>query len=174
MKALFVSFLLFQALLTFAQSSISVGPELGVPANFSKSTSVGFGGSLDLAYNIAPSFGPRISLGYNRFKGRYLEDDVISFVPIRVGIQGILADAIILYGEAGTAFYHANRNGTNEKNFSYALGAGYMIPLGHKEFLQVSGSYNFFRYNEYLTYTWFNFRVAYGLNFRKQSKEPTL
>jgi hypothetical protein len=173
MKIIFASILICKTFLSFSQSSISIGPELAIPANFSKSTNIGFGGSLDFFYKTSSSFGPRVSVGYSRFKGKYLESDVVSFVPLRAGIQGVLADAIILYGEAGTAFYSAKRNGTKINNFTYALGAGYYVPLRTRQFLQISGSYNFFRFNEFLTYTWFNFRIAYGLNLGRPTKDPS-
>lgn len=152
----------------FSQSSVSFGPELGFASNFSSSSKTGFGGSAEYANRFSKNVGARAYLAYHYFKGKYF-DDHISFLPARGGIQAFLGELLLIYAEAGIASYHDSNN-TSESGFSYALGAGYRIPLGlGKQYAQISAYYNFFRFNENLTYTWFNIRLAYGLNFGKKN-----
>jgi hypothetical protein len=159
-----VGLYLFCADCIFAQSSISVGPQLGFASNFSSSAKVGIGGSIEYTMQLSERLGARFYGGYDRFKGKYFADDIVSFLPVRAGLQGfIFEDIFSVYGEAGIAAFHAKSSGSQNTNFSFALGAAYRLPL-NQQFVQVSGYYNFYRYSEHLDYTWYNLRIAFGLN----------
>ena len=164
-------FLIIGISTTFSQNSMSIGPDVGFSSNFSKSSKAGIGGSAEYANKFSKNIGARIYVGYHYFKGKFF-DSHVSFLPARAGLQAYLADLLFVYGEAGIVGYDDSNN-TNESGFSYALGAGYKIPPGlGKQFMQISAYYNFFRFNRDVTYTWFNIRIAYGLDFgRKYSGE---
>ncbi len=157
----------------FAQNSISVGPQLGFAANFSSSAKTDFGGSIEYSNQFSEHLGARFYTGYDRFKGKYFADDVVSFVPIRAGLQGFLyKDIISAYIETGIASFHAKSSGSQNTSFSYAFGAAYRMPLGlNQQFVQVSGYYNYYKYSEHLNYTWYNLRVAYGFNLGHKTSD---
>ena len=156
---------------SFSQNSISVGPQLGFASNFSSSAKTGFGGGVEYTNQFSEHVGARFYAGYDRFKGKYFADDVVSFVPFRAGLQAFLyKDIISAYAEAGVASFHAKSSGSHNTNFSFALGAAYRMPLGlSQQFIQVSGYYNYYKYSEHLNYTWYNIRVAYGFRLGKKT-----
>jgi hypothetical protein len=167
MKKLTLIFLLtlsFSSCL-LAQQAISFGPQIGLGSNFGKSAKMGIGGSIEYDNRFTEHFGIRVSAGYNYFKEKYYEGHV-SFLPVRAGIQGYLSPNVLLFGEAGVATY-GDSNNDSQTGFSYGLGTGYRIPLNATQFIQLSGSFNFFRYSNSLTYTWFNFGAAFGLSWGK-------
>jgi hypothetical protein len=171
-RALFLFGLILQVEIGFAQSSISIGPDLGLPSNFSSSSKLGIGGSLEYTNRFSEHFGIRFFSGVSSFKGKYFSDDRVSFEPIRLGGQGFLyKDLIFLYAEAGIAGFQAQSSKTHTTGFSYGLGGGYRMPINmNKQFFQLSAYYNYFRYSDFLTYTWLNIRLAYGINFGKKTK----
>jgi hypothetical protein len=153
-------------------SSISVGPGLGLGANFGKSSKASIGGSIDYVAKFS-SIGVRVSGGYNKFKGK-VYDDYVSFLPIRAGVQAFLADDLIfVYGEGGIAKFKAS-TGTEKTDPSFSFGAGRRQPIGGDQFIQLSVYFNYYKYKGDppggdLNYTWFNFRVAYGFSFGKKN-----
>jgi hypothetical protein len=156
----------------YTQNSISLGPEIGLASNFKSSSKTGIGGSLEYTNRFSEHFGIRFFSGVSSFKGKYFSDDRVSFEPIRLGGQGFLyKDLIFLYAEAGIAGFQAQSSKTHTAGFSYGLGGGYRMPINmNKQFLQLSAYYNYFRYSDFLTYTWLNIRLAYGINFGKKTK----
>jgi opacity protein-like surface antigen len=159
----FVTLLLSSCL--SAQQAISFGPQIGLASNFSSSAKMGIGGSVEYDNRIGEHFGIRGSAGYTYFKGKYF-DDHVSFIPVRAGVQGYLAPEVFIAGEAGVAIY-GDSNKESKTGFSIGLGAGYRIPLSSTQFVQLSGSYNYFKHSSFLNYTWFNFRAAFGLSWGK-------
>jgi hypothetical protein len=170
-------FLFFFILTLFTKSifsqvthSISIGPDIGVGANFGKSSKASIGGSFEYAVHFSPQIGIRLSTGYNKFNGKYF-DDYVSFYTIRGGLQSfIYQDIFFVFADAGTATYKSSNPDPALTKFSWATGAGYRQTLGQGQFLQFSAKFNFFRHNPHLTYTWFNFRAAYGFSFGKKNK----
>lgn len=154
--------------------SLTIGPDLGLGANFGKAAKASVGGSVEYVAKISSKLGIRLSSGYNKFNDKY-DDGWVSFLPFRAGIQGfIYEDLIFVFGEAGIANYKAS-TGTNKTGPSFAIGAGYRLPIANSQFIQLSSYFNFYRYKGDppggdFNYTWFNFRAAYGLSFRKKNK----
>ncbi len=154
--------------------SFTLGPTLGLGANFSKSSKASLGGSIDYVAKFSSVIGVRVSAGYNKFKGK-VYDDYVSFLPIRGGVQAFLAeDLIFIYGEGGVAKFKAS-TGTEKTGPSFSFGAGRRQPIGSNHFIQLSVYFNYYKYKGDppggdLNYTWFNFRAAYGLSFGKKNK----
>jgi hypothetical protein len=172
MKKILSFLVVFASLKAFSQSSISLGPDLGLPSNFSKTSKTSLGASLEYVNKFSKHVGLRVFTAYNRFEGKYVADDVLKFIPYRIGIEGFAyKDVFLVYGEVGAASLIGNGPRNSKTNFSYGLGAGYRYPIGMtKQFIQLSGYYNFFRFDEMNTYTWFNIRLAYGFNFGRKAK----
>lgn len=124
----------------------------------------------DYVAYITPKLGLRLHGGYNKFKGKIF-DDYVSFLPVRAGVQGfIYQDLIFAFAEGGIATYKSSNPGSSRTKFSWAIGGGYNQHINEKktQFIQTSAWFNFFKHNEYLNYTWFNLRVAYGFSFGKR------
>ncbi len=161
-----ILFCLFLQKKIHAQSSIFLGPQLGLASNFSRSSNIGFGASVEYINRFSQQIGFRGTVGYNYFKGKYFNNHV-SFLPVRIGLQSFLSTNVFVLADAGIVAYNDNNN-DSKTGFSYSVGAGYNIPLDTKKFVQLSANYNFFRYASYLNYTWFNFRAAYSLSWGKR------
>lgn len=171
MKPVLLIILISCSLSAFGQvlHSISLGPNLGVGANFGKSSKASFGGSIEYVAKFSDMFAVRVSGAYNKFKGSYY-DDYVSFLPIRAGGQAfIYQDIIFLYAEGGIATYKSSNPDPALTKFSWAVGTGYRQALTNSQFLQFSAWFNYFKHNPHLNYTWFNFSVAYGLAFGKKN-----
>lgn len=151
-----------------------MGPDLGLGANFGKSSKASIGGSLEYVAKLSDKIGLRLAGGYNKFKGSYY-DDYVSFLPIRIGVQAFLyQDMIFSFAEAGMVNYKAS-TGTKKTGPSFGLGAGYRQSIADNQFLQFSAIFNLYRFQRAnsggdFNYTWFNFRVAYGISFGKKNK----
>lgn len=173
-KTIFLSILIViqESIYCQVTHSITLGPDVGVGANFGKSSKASIGGSMEYVAKFS-SLGIRIASGYNKFNGR-VYDDYVSFFSIRGGLQAFFyQDIFFLYTEGGTSTYRSSNPDPALTKFSWAIGAGYRQTLTQNQFLQFSSCFNHFRHNPNLTYTWFNFRVAYGFSFgqKKETKE---
>lgn len=150
--------------------SLTIGPDLGLGANFGKSSKASIGGSIEYVAKFSSVIGVRVSAGYNKFKGK-VYNDYVSFLPIRAGVQAfIYQDIFFIYTEGGIATYKSSNPDPALTKFSWAIGTGYRQSLNNSQFLQFSAWFNYFRHNPNLTYTWFNFRAAYGFSFGKKNK----
>jgi hypothetical protein len=152
--------------------SITLGPDLGIGANFGKSSKASIGGSFEYVAKFSPLIGIRLAGGYNRFNGK--TSSFVSFFPIRVGLQAFVSDDMIFFfADGGVADFKAG-SGTEKSDPSFGIGAGYRLPVAGSQFAQFSAWFNFFRLKvdppgEDINYTWFNFRAAYGLSFGKKN-----
>ena len=175
-KLIFFFIIAFGAKSTLSQTthSISIGPDLGLGANFGKSSKASIGGSLEYVTRFNDKIGIRLAGGYNKFKGSYY-DDYVSFLPVRIGVHAFLSqDVIFSFAEAGIANYKAS-TGTKKTGPSFGIGAGYRQAIADNQFIQFSAIFNLYRYKGNspagsFNYTWFNFRVAYGFSFGKKNK----
>jgi len=175
MKRIFVIVsALFQFQFASAQFFATTGPAAGFASNFAESSKMGSGWELEAGYKFSKNFGAGLSIDYMLFRGKIIEDSYVNFLPIRAGIHGFLSDQIFVYGETGVGSYWDN-NKTQKTGFTYALGAGYRIPIRPSnqfinQFIQLSASYNYFQFDENLHYTWFGVKVAYGFSMEVRHK----
>ncbi len=147
---------------TQAQTTITIGPQLDMPANFSKASKIGLGGSAEGVFNVSTSSAIRVSAGYSSFKGKFFPE-TISFVPVRGGFQYFLSpNQLYVYGEGGPAFYQGNNASTK---LSLAFGGGTYFPAGEKSVVNFSLFFNYVDGGIYASHTWFSGRLAYGLQW---------
>src|SRR5687768_11310853 len=88
MKLLFMFLASMVIMPSFAQNSVSIGPDLGLPSNFKTASKPGLGASFEYVNKFSAHVGLRVFAGYNRFEGKYVADDILKFIPYRVGIEG--------------------------------------------------------------------------------------
>lgn len=154
--------------------SLNIGPDLGLGANFGRTSKASFGGSLEYLAKFTNTVGVRFATGFNQFNAK--GTGFISFWPARVGIEVfVFEDLFFVYGEGGIAWF-ASGSGTRNTGPSFAVGAGYRENLTNRQFLQFSTLFNYFKLpiaspEEDLDYTWLNFRVAYGFSWGKKSRK---
>jgi hypothetical protein len=173
MKRLFLVSIIFFAgknLTGQVTHSISLGPNLGLGANFGNSAKASIGGNFEYVAKFSQVIGARVSIAYNKFRDKADEQRYVSFLPVRAGVQAfIYQDIFFVYAEGGIATYKSSNPDPALTKFSWSLGTGYRQPLAQNQFLQFSAWFNYFKHNPNLTYTWFNFGVAYGLSFGKKN-----
>lgn len=162
--------------MTYSQvyHSFSAGPEISLPIkNLGSRTPTSLGGSFE--YQLKGEnfpIGVQVHIGFNHFKDAL--GGKVNFTPARVGAVGfIYQDLIFIYSDVGISRFYSPTTGTKQNGFSFGGGAGYRIPIGEKQFIQLSGYYNLHNYRNNLfaqnyNYTWFNIRAAYGLSFGKK------
>jgi len=151
---------------TQAQTTITIGPQLDVPSNFSKASKIGLGGSAEGVFNVSPASAIRVSAGYSSFKGKFFPE-VISFMPVRGGYQYFLSpNQLYIYGEGGPAFYNATDAKTK---LSLAFGGGTYFPVGEKSVVNFSVFFNYIDGGMFRNHTWFSGRLAYGLQWGRKT-----
>ena len=74
----------------WAQTTITAGPQLAMPSNFSKASKIGLGASAEGVFNFNKVSAFRVSAGYYSFKGKFFPE-IVSFVPVRGGYQYFLS-----------------------------------------------------------------------------------
>lgn len=154
--------------------SLTIGPNLGVGANFGKAAKLSLGGSLEYVIKFSDRLGARLYGGYNRFNDKNYPDAYVSFLPVRAGIQGfVYEDVLFVFADGGIANYKSSTD-TKKTGPSFGIGAGHRLPIGKSQFVQTSAWFNYYRLEvppfTNLKYTWFNFRVAYGFSFGKKNE----
>ncbi len=146
----------------WAQTTITAGPQLDMPSNFSKASKISLGGSAEGVFNVSSVSAIRVSAGYYSFKGKFFPE-IISFVPVRGGYQYFLSpNQLYVYGEGGPSFYNGNNYRTK---LSLAFGGGTYFPTGKGTVLNISLFFNYVDGGTYRSHTWFSGRLAYGLQW---------
>jgi hypothetical protein len=155
---------LFQFQNVHAQIFTTCGAEAGIPINFANASKIAYGWQVEHGYKFSEKIAARLSEGYSHFKGKLFGDSFIGLLAFRAGGQWFPAEKFFVYGDAGVGWLYDY--GTKHTDFTYGLGAGYRIPVTAKDqFIQFSVSYNNFRLNQDLNYSWFGVKVAYGASF---------
>jgi hypothetical protein len=175
MKQIFpiVIFLIFSGNINSQIShSLVLGPDLGIGANFGNSSKLSIGGGINYILHVSPKIGLRLNAGYNRFNGKFF-DDYVSFLPIRAGVQSfIYQNVFFAFADGGVATYKSSNPEPSLTKFSWAAGLGLNKPLNEKgsQLIQTTAWFNFYKHSQYLNYTWFNIRVAYGFSIGGKNK----
>jgi hypothetical protein len=177
MQRNFLIFFLFVTIVNKSHSqishSVSIGPDLGIGANFGKGSKLSPGGSFNYTLHLSDKFGIRLHAGYNKFNAK-IKGDYVSFLPLRAGLQAfIYKDIFFVFAEGGVATFNDSTPEDPLSKFSWAAGLGRNIPLNEKgnQYIQTSACFNFFKHGQYLNYTWFNLRAAYGLSWGKKKNQ---
>ena len=170
-------FLTFICNISFGQitHSISVGPELGILSKIAgrSSSYAGPGGSVEYRVKFNAPVAAQLHIGYNHFKDQL--GGMVNFLPVRAGLVGfIYKDLIFVNADVGISHYHGVTTNTNQNGLSFGVGAGYKQPLTNNQFIQFSAYFNSHNYKDPAfgqdyNYNWFNFRVAYGLSFKRHN-----
>ena len=151
-----------------AQSTISIGPDLGL-ASHKSGASTGIGGSLEYTAMISHGLAFRAFCGYTHFNAKYGNTE-FSMAPFRAGLQANLGETFLVYGEAGISTVHTAAARDNS-GFTYALGGGYRVPFtDDKRFVQVSAFYSSVRFDRSYNFHWIDIRLAYGLKWGKNKR----
>jgi hypothetical protein len=174
MKKCVLLFVLFLKMISMAYSqighSVSIGPDLGIGANFGKASKLSLGASFNYTLHLSDKVGIRLHAGYNRFNAN-IPGDYVSFLPLRAGLQAfVYKDIFFVFAEGGVTTFNDSTPEDPLSKFSWAAGLGRNIPLDEKgkSFIQVSACFNFYKHRQYSNYTWFNLRAAYGLSWGKK------
>lgn len=142
MRTLFLTLCLCFSLLSIAQgkeSSISVGPSLGIPSNFrgnwgSGASIRGYIGTTRrsaILINSSAIFYP-----YSYVKGT----EVVTMLKLGYKTK-LLHSNLFLYGDAGVAIsYGAWSDGSNP---AAGIGIGYSLPVGERKYVDITPSWNF-------------------------------
>lgn len=156
--------------------SISIGPDLGLPAkSFGSESTLGIGVSLEYQAKFRAPIAIQVHVGYSHFSNKVLSNDKVSFLPVRIGLAGfVYKDLFFISADAGISHFSASTE-TRQTGFSLGMGPGckFYLNAESKQFFQFSAYYNVHNYrqksggNSYnYNYTWFNVRAAYGFSFR--------
>ena len=125
-------------------NSLSIGPDLALPANnFGANATLGIGGSLEYQAISRGRIAAHVHAGYVHFSNKVVLEENISFVPIRIGIAALVyKDVFFVSGDVGVS-YASSSTGTKQLGFSVGVGPGYKFYLnaGKKQFLQFSTYY---------------------------------
>ncbi len=114
-----------------ASPAISAGFELGIPAH--NTYSIGLGGSIKGELPLIPSLSLTATAGYSYFMhkstifGTANKDGATIFIPLKGGLRYFLSSGFYVEGEAGTTI---QSNNETAKRFTFAIGPGFIFPLG--------------------------------------------
>jgi len=153
-------------------NSLSIGPDLALPANnFGANATLGIGGSVEYQAISRGRIAAHVHAGYVHFSNKVVPDEDISFVPIRIGIAGFIhKDVFFVSADVGVS-YASSSTGTKQLGFSVGVGPGYKFYLSaeKKHFLQCSACYNLHNSIGQSSggfYGWFCLRLSYGFSFQ--------
>lgn len=125
------------------------GSKLGIGAEFAFPTGdtndaykLGFGGSLQYQYPIAPQLNFTASAGYLNFTGKDiglgLKIRDYAAIPVKLGLRYFLAENFYAGGELGAAFGTSDGAGTA---FVYTPGLGVEFPVSDKGSIDLGARY---------------------------------
>lgn len=146
-----IFYFLLATLASGQSKTISIGPQLDIPANFGKTAKLGLGASTEGVFNFNASSAFRVYAGYSSFKGKFLGDKV-SFVPVRAGYQYFISpEDLYVYGEGGPVFYVGGDH--SPPQITLAFGAGSQFIISDKSIFNFSVFYNYIK-GPSVNYTW--------------------
>lgn len=170
----FLVVFLFLSGFAFAQNAgVSIGGNLALPiGDWSDVADMGFGGTATYEHKFSPNLLGTITAGYLIWGGK---EDVEGFsydysaIPIMAGVKYFFNPKQGLYaaGQLGLHMFTVDvefddpflsqfSGSESESEFSFAVGAGYEIPVGPKGAVDLNAMFNIISDLNYL-----GFRVAY-------------
>ncbi len=172
---------IFAAGFGFAQpkNHIGIGLNLSLPmGTFGDNAGIGIGGTVSYEMGFTPNITGIVSAGYIKYGGKdittpyYTLSYGYSDIPIMVGAKYYFTPKNPLYAIAQIGFQIFNANATSSSTvpgysytfsasgssteFAFAVGAGYEIPIGPKNAIDVTGTFNLISNLNYI-----GARVAY-------------
>ena len=150
--------------------SISLGPSIGLPLNFSDGYKTGFGGGLRGYYGLSEHGSLLINIYVAQFESSEFSN-TLSFSGIKLGYRSFLGNTkLFLYGDVGYA--HAagdNTYSTYSTGTHFALGSGfgYSLPLGQRGHVDVIPSCNI-SFQNVKNKTWLDFYIAYRFDLNRK------
>ena len=127
----------------------SLGAELAAPlGDFKKSSSFGFGGSVQGDYMVDPTFAITLNAGYINFSGKdytinypifgnvTVKGTSFGFIPVLGGIKYNFTPQFYGSAQLGVSFSTAKNGGSN---FTYAPGVGYKFSDNFDALLKYTG-----------------------------------
>lgn len=166
-SALLLSALCFLTISTNAQkgqTSLSIGPSVGIPLNFSTGYKTGFGGGVRGYFGVTPQGSILANVNTLSFASKF-EYGAADFTSVKVGYKAEFnSDRFFIYGDGGLIFKSAS-TGNKDSDFGVGGGFSYSIPAGKNGSIDVIPSYNIV-FQNVINRTWLDLHLAYRFNLR--------
>ena len=147
--------------------SISLGPSIGLPLNFSDGYKTGFGGGLRGYYGLSEHGSLLINIYVAQFESSEFSN-TLSFSGIKLGYRSFLGNTkLFLYGDVGYAHAAGDNTYTPGTHFALGSGFGYSLPLGQRGHVDVIPSCNI-SFQNVKNKTWLDFYFAYRYDLNRK------
>lgn len=152
---------LFTGFINAQSQGISIGANVALPmGDFGDAANVGFGGTATYERSFSPNIMGQVYAGYIMFGGESFTDEDFgdysyshSMIPIMAGVKyffqpgkgfyanGLLGVHIYNFSTDYPDEFDAYENSESSTEFSFGLGAGYEVPVGGKNAVDISAHY---------------------------------
>jgi Outer membrane protein beta-barrel domain len=147
-------------------ASMSVGPSIGFPLNFSSGYKIGFGGGLRAYYGLTRQGSVMANVNFISFPSKFSRGSV-NLTSLKLGYKTLFnAKNLFLYGDAGAVVKSGDATQSGA-DFGFGGGIGYSIPTGKNGFIDISPSANFV-IQKVVNRMWLDLHFAYRFNFTQK------
>ncbi len=160
-----ITFLFPILLVTFSanaqkgQNSLSIGPSVGIPLNFSTGYKTGFGGGIRGYFGVTPKGAVLANVNILSFPTKFSEGTG-TLTSLKVGYRTYFNSAkFFIFGDGGLV-KKSGEIGENDIDFGAGGGIGYSITTGKNGSIDIVPSYNVV-FQSVINRTWLDFHLAY-------------
>lgn len=145
--------------------ALNIGPIVSLPmGDFGDGANTGFGGTVIFEMEFLPQLTGTLQSGYITF-GTEVDEVSFSMIPILVGGKYYFVPDMGLYGQAqlGVSLFKAETpevvtpfgtfgGSATSTEFTFALGAGYEIPVSSNFIVDIAGAFNIVSNANHITF----------------------
>ena len=157
------------ALLSKAQkgeTSISIGPSIGLPLNFANSYKTGFGGGLRIYHGVTKEGAILGNINFFSFPYKITSGSNTLVTSIKVGYSSLYnGNKIFIFGNGGIIL-SKNTGGTTSNGIGIEAGLGYKIRAGKNNSIDVIPSFNATVQGTYRS--WIDLHLDYRFKLQKK------
>jgi hypothetical protein len=159
--------LTFSANAQKGESSLSVGPSIGIPLNFNDGYKTGFGAGLRGYYGLTKQGSVLANINFISYAAKFSGGDAATLTSIKLGYKSYLnSPKFFMYGDGGVVIKSGN-TGKTGSDLGLGGGLGYSIPTGKSGYIDIIPSFNIV-FQSAINRTWLDLHFAYRFNLTKK------
>ena len=150
------------------ESSISLGPSIGIPVNFHTGYKTGFGAGVRAYHGVTKEGSVLVNINYISYATKFTGGpSSATLTCIKVGYKTLFnSNRLFLYGDGGLVIPSGNI-GKPGSNVGLGAGLGYSIPAGKSGFIDIAPSFNIVLQSVISRY-WLDLHFAYRFSVGKK------
>jgi hypothetical protein len=150
-----------------SESSISVGPSIGIPLNFNDGYKSGFGGGLRYYYGVTKQGSVLTNINFISYASKFSQGAAANLTSIKIGYKSFFSgEKFFIYGDGGLVLKSGN-TGKTGSDPGLGAGLGYSFLAGKNGYIDFVPSFNIV-FQNVMNRSWIDLHLAYRFDLKRK------